>query len=276
MEAKAPPTITYYDSAQRERIRAAIRCYAQENRVGAPKLRDLIADANGLSRRKDGADPIALSTVQRFLADTHRVNDGFVRLCARFVAGLPDADANPSLKPDPVRAFGDLFAAFLGVWRDGRDCRPVPPDMRGAFQSYAFAALPPGEIMRVRRSGDPSNLVPFSRLRIEVEPGHVIATVFETITNWRALPPDASGTERETMPRRSYEGVMIHPNGALVAVMRNVLTGTPRISWLDRRADNTVLGYGHESYSALDTPTPGGSPLHSSTTLVLRPVEDEP
>jgi hypothetical protein len=265
METKAhtAPRQTYFDEAERQSIRRALLRYIDENNIGAPTLQRLIAGANGIS-----IDQLPLKTLQRFMADTHRSNDLMVRFCHRFVID--------QLAADPVTTFGDQFAAFLGVWRDGRDCRPVPSDMAGSFQSYTKAALPPGQIMRVRSSGDPSDMVPFSRIDIRVEPGRIFAVIRETIVNWRALAPGASDDGLPTTPRRDYEGVMIHPHGAMFAMMRNVVTGTPRTYWLDRQAENRVLGYGHESYGWFDVKTLGGSPLHNSPVVVLLPAKDSP
>ncbi len=258
-KAQAAPKQTYFDEGERQAIRHSLLRYIDENNIGVPTLQRLIAAANGIS-----VDQLPLKTLQRFMADTHRSNDLMVRYCHHFVRGQ---------LVDPIKSFGDQFAAFLGVWRDGRDCRPVPPDMAGTFASHTKEALPPGQTMRVSRAGD---LVPFSRIQVDLLPGHVFAVISETIVNWKALPSGTSDYSLPTTPRRNYEGVLIHPNGALFAIMRNVLTGTPRTYWLDRHADNRVFGYGHESYGALDTKAPGGSPLHDSRTVVLVPAKDSP
>lgn len=258
-KAQAAPKQTYFDEGERQSIRHSLLRYIDENNIGAPTLQRLIAAANGIS-----VDQLPLKTLQRFMADTHRSNDLMVRYCHHFVR---------EQLVDPIKSFGDQFASFLGVWRDGRDCRPVPPDIAGTFASHTKEALPPGQTMRVSRAGD---LVPFSRIQVDLLPGRVFAVIRETIFNWKALPSGTSDDSLPTTPRRDYEGVLIHPNGALFAIMRNVLTGTPRTYWLDRQADNRVLGYGHESYGALDTKAPGGSPLHDSRTIVLVPAKDSP
>lgn len=116
-------TLVYFDKAERDRIRDALRRYMKDNRIGAPKLRDLIAEANGMSARRDGKEPIALSTVQRFISDAHRANDSFVGLCARFTDGFP--------KSDPITTFGAEAASFLGIEHDSGGgscrCRPKSP-----------------------------------------------------------------------------------------------------------------------------------------------------
>lgn len=259
-KARAAPKQTYFDETERQSIRRSLLRYIDENNIGVPTLQRLIATTNGIS-----IDQLPLKTLQRFMADTHRSNDLMVRYCHHFVVD--------QFAPDPVIAFGDQFAAFLGIWRDGRDCRPVPPDMAGTFASHTKEALPPGQTMRVSRAAD---LVPFSRIQIDLLPDRAFAVIRETIVNWKAQAPGAADLGLPTTPRRDYEGVIIHPQGALFAVMRNVLTGTPRTYWLDRQADNRVLGYGHESYGALDVKILGGSPLHDSRAVVLVPARDDP
>lgn len=257
-KAHAAPKPTYFDEAERQGIRRSLLRYIDENNIGVPTLQRLIAAANEVS-----VDQLPLKTLQRFMADTHRSNDLMVRYCHHFVSEQRVAD--------PIADFGDQFAAFLGVWRDGRDCRPMPLDMAGAFESNAEAALPPGQTMRVSRAGD---LVPFSRIKIDLLPGRVFAVIRETITNWKAQPPGTAEDSLPTAPRRAYEGVIIHPHGALFAVMRNILTGTPRTYWLGRQPDNRVLGYGHESCGSFTVRSPAGNPLHDSRAVVLVPVKD--
>lgn len=230
MEAKAPPTITYYDDAERGRIRAALRRYLAENSIGAPKLRDLIADANDLTYRKDGGDPIALSTVQRFITGKHRVNDSFVRLCARFADGLPD--------DDPVTAFGEQLYSFLGVRRGEGDYAPVPPEVAGSYMCHAKRALPVGQHLRILPKDNPRDLVPFSHIKIDLMPGRPFAPIRESVENWEAAAPTATDPGTAVPLRRSYAGIVACPEGLLFALMRNITTGTPRVYWLARTGGN--------------------------------------
>lgn len=265
MEAKAAPTITYYDDAERSRIRQAMRRYLSQNRIGSPKLRDLIADANGLSQRKDGADPIALSTVQRFIVGKHRVNDGFVRLCANFVAGLPDAD--------PIAAFGEQLMAFLGV-SHGEGLPGMPSDLAGSYACHAKRALPTGQNLRLLPKDNPKDLVPFSRITIDLLPDCPFAAIRETVENWDAVAPGKPDPRLTTPPRRAYEGVVACPDGTLFALMRNVTSGTPRIYWLARTTGNWLGGYGHESISNLDSGDGIERAAHTTTQIVLAPMKE--
>ena len=250
--ARTAETKNRFDLADRDRIRRALLRYMQQRAIGVPTLQKEIAAANNL-----GLDRVPLKTLQRFLGDTHRSNDALIRFCAQFVGTLPDGD--------PVAAFGEQMAAFLGVWRDGHDCRPVPPEMAGTFSGRARRAPEPSG-MRVFR-GDAEDWVPYSAVEIDHLPTHPFAIVRELVSNWDRQPPaEARGV---TMPRRVYEGIAIHPNGSFFIVMRNVLTGTPRIYWLDWVAEDRLGGQGHESRSGLDAGAATGSPLHSSTPVLF-------
>lgn len=267
MEAKTAPAITYYDDAERSRIRQAMRRYQSQNNIGSPMLRNLIADANGLGPRKDGADPIALSTVQRFITGKHRVNDAFVRLCEKFVAGLPD--------DDPVTAFGEQLMAFLGI-SHGDALPGMPSDIAGSYISHAKRALPTGQHLRILPKDNPNDLVPFSRIRINLLPDYPFAAIRETVENWDAVTPGKSDPRLKTPPRRSYEGVVACPDGTLFALMRNVTSGTPRIYWLARTVGNGLGGYGHESISNLDSGDGIDRAAQTTTQIVLAPMTEAP
>ncbi|WP_257315974.1 hypothetical protein [Shinella pollutisoli] len=261
MEARTPPTVTFYDDAERGRIRAALRRYLAQNGIGAPKLRDLIADANGLAFRKDGGEPIALSTVQRFITGKHRVNDSFVRLCARFAEGLPG--------DDPVAVFGEQLTAFLGVRRGEGEFPPVPAEVAGSYTCHAKRALPTGQLLRLLPKGNPADLVPFSRIEIDLIPDRPFASIRETIENWGAAAPTAADIKLETPPRRSYVGIVACPEGLLFALMRNVTTGMPRVYWLAQTGGNGLGGYGHESISNLDSGEAIERAVHTTTQVAL-------
>lgn len=268
VEARIPATVTFYDDAERGRIRAALMRYQAQNGIGAPRLRDLIADANGLTLRKDGRDPIALSTVQRFLTGKHRANDSFVGLCARFTDGLPG--------DDPVTTFGEQLSAFLGVRRSEGDYPPVPAEVAGAYACRARRALPIGQNVRIIPKDNPRDLVPFSRIKIDLIPGRPFASIRETVENWAAAAPGTVAANIETRPRRSYVGIVACPEGVLFALMRNVTTGAPRVYWLARAADNGLGGYGHESISNLDSGEGIDRAAHMTIQVALAPAQEAP
>ncbi|BCH14950.1 hypothetical protein MesoLjLa_18010 [Mesorhizobium sp. L-2-11] len=256
--AQIAETKNRFDLADRDRIRRALLRYMQQRGIGVPTLQGEIAKANKL-----GLDRVPLKTLQRFLGDTHRSNDALVRFCAQFIATLPDSD--------PLADFGEQMAAFLGVWRDGHDCRPVPPEIAGAYAGRARRAPEPGGAMRVYR-GDAEDWVPFSAVAIEPQRAHPYAIVREQVTNWDRKPPGETGPEAG--PRRAYEGIAIHPNGSFFIVLRNILTGTPRVYWLDWAAEGRLGGHGHESRAGLDEPAVGTSPQSSTLVLFDRLQED--
>lgn len=250
--AEGAQTKNRFDLADRDSIRRALLRYMQQRAIGVPTLQKEIAAANDLP-----LDRVPLKTLQRFLGDTHRSNDALIRFCAQFVAALPDSD--------PLAAFGEQMAAFLGVWRDGHDCRPVSPEIAGVYAGRARRAAEPGGGMRVYR-GDAEDWVPYSTVNIDLMPSHPFAVVRETISNWDRRPPAVTGAE--TTPRRAYEGIAIHPSGSIFVVMRSVLTGTPRVYWLDWTADSRLGGYGHEAPTGLNQ-GPRGSALPGSTQVVF-------
>lgn len=244
-----------FDQADRDRIRRALLRYCQEHAIGVPTLQKEIAAANDLS-----LDRVPLKTLQRFLGNTHRSNEAMVRFCDRFVGNVADID--------PITALGEQVAAFLGVWRSGHDCRPVPPILAGSFAGRTKLIPEPGQ-MRIMTNDPAIEYPPFSHMEIELLPGRAFASVRETISNWNRRPPASSEPSAETTPRRAYEGIALHPNGSLFMLMRNVLTGTPRIYWFEFTTDNRLVGHGHESISSLDDGAAIGNGLHSSAPVIL-------
>lgn len=252
----------YFDSAERDRIRRIMLRYMQDNRIGTPKLRDLIAAANGLALRRDGKDPIALSTVQRFVAGTHRANDTFVGLCARFVADLPDVT--------PIATFGDQLATFVALG-DPHGLTAVPSDLFGLYDCKAQLEISKGPL-RLRLKGDESDFVPYSELRIGALRGRPFAAIREAIIHKNASAvPDPFPTTR---PRHSYEGILMYPAGAAFALMRNILTGTPRTYWLGRNADGRLFGEGHEAPSHLKPPDQSNPAVAKTTRIMLTPLPE--
>lgn len=262
MEAggQAAATKNRFDQADRDRIRRALLRYRLEHAIGVPTLQKEIAAANDLS-----LDRVPLKTLQRFLTNSHRSNEAMVRFCDRFVAGFAVAD--------PVAALGEQLASFLGAWRSGHDCRPIPPELAGSFAGRAKRAPEPGHTMRVLPKGG-ADSVPFSKVEIELLPGRPFALMRETVVNWDRQALDLSEADDKPMPRRAYEGIVIYPNGALFALMRNVVTGAPRTYWLAHHSGNRLAGQGHEAFGSFDSRLAVGNGLHSSIDIILDPVKD--
>jgi len=219
---------TRFDQADRNRIRRCLLRYMEENRIGVPTLQKLIAEANDLT-----LDRLPLKTLQRFLADTHRSNDIMVRFCHRFAAGLAD--------DNPLDSFGEALIAFWGVNAGNAEWQALAPDMFGAFEGRAEEAITG---LRMEQT----SWVPFSALTVEPVPAQPYARAAETITNWNR----AKTADPENRVRRSYEGVLLHPPGALLLALRNSLTGAPRLYWLDAFDGPRLTGYGHESATPIE------------------------
>lgn len=256
VQARAAPAKNRFDQADRDRIRRALLRYCQEHAIGVPTLQKRIAEANDLT-----LDRVPLKTLQRFLGSEHRTNEAVVRFCDQFVANLEEAD--------PIAALGEQTAAFLGVWRNGHDCRPVPPELEGAYAGRAESAAPVGG-MRVLMPGQES-WVPLGQLSIEQPSGRPFAIARETITNWQRQPSAPKADTSATEPRRAYEGIVLHPNDCLFVLLRNVLTGAPRIYWLAQLNDHHFGGHGHEALGTLDDDS--GIEVHSTARVIFDRLE---
>lgn len=260
VQARAAPAKNRFDQADRDRIRRALLRYMRDNAIGVPTLQKLIAEANDLS-----LDRVPLKTLQRFLGNTHRTNEAIVRFCDRFAADLDEAD--------PITALGEQAAAFHGVWRNGHDCRPLPPELAGAYTGRAETEAQATEGMRLILDGtaQKTDWVAFSQLDIEQPAGRPFAVAREAVTNWQKKRPASESGTPETEPRRIYEGIILHPNDCLFALLRNTLTGAPRIYWLARFNDHPLAGHGHEALGTLDDSA--GVEIHSSARVIFDRLE---
>ena len=261
-EAKAVSVKNRFDQADRDRIRRALMRYMQDHAIGVPTLQKEIAAANDLS-----LDRVPLKTLQRFLGNTHRSNEAMVRFCGRFVAAT-------SSETNPIDALGEQIAAFLGVWREGHGCRPVPQELGGSFKVKTKAAAAMG-VRLWNPTRAPSDKVPYSALEIALIAGRAFALVRETVTNWTRQNMEPPSTDAATIPRRSYEGILIHPNGSFFALMRNVLTGAPRTYWITSYTGTQFLGHGHEALSSLDAPPKLGSDPVETVQVIFEPATDD-
>ncbi|MBK8174352.1 MAG: hypothetical protein IPK66_03450 [Rhodospirillales bacterium] len=239
---------TRFDQADRERIRRTLLRYMEENRIGVPTLQKLVAEANDIR-----LDHLPLKTLQRFLADTHRSNDIMVRFCHRFAADLPD--------DDPLASLGEALVQFMGVMPDKADWQALTPEL---FGRYAGRAEPAVKGIGIKADGF-DHWVPFSTLTVETLPARPFGAVREVVSNWSRTKSVSAGQTA----RRLYEGVLFQPAGALFAFMRNTLTGTPRLYWLSPENPFPLVGYGHESTSALDERPTVGPNLFRADRLIF-------
>lgn len=218
---------TRFDVADRDRLRRVLLRYMEENRIGVPTLQKLVAEANDLA-----LDRLPLKTLQRFLADTHRSNDIMVRFCHRFAESLPD--------DDPLTSLGEGLTGFWGGAADIMAWEALTADVFGIYTGHAKEDGAPLQLDR--------KWVPFSSLEVERVPAQSFARARETVTNWAA----SNKAKVDSALRRSYDGILFRPPGALLALMRNALTGAPRLYWLERPANNQLAGYGHEGVSGVE------------------------
>lgn len=68
-----------YDQKERERIRRSLRRYMEQHRIGTPTLQFRIIEADARGRE------LPLSTLQRFVAGSHRTSDAYVDMCRQFL-----------------------------------------------------------------------------------------------------------------------------------------------------------------------------------------------
>lgn len=220
-------TQTYFDAAERDRLRRALLRYMEDNRIGVPTLQRLVAEANDIV-----VDRVPLKTLQRFLGDTHRSNDAMVRFCQRFVATTPD--------DDPVDQFGEQAAAFHAT--------PAPPlaldQCAGTFEGIA----------EVRQKGlalhNPDATTKVSDLILTERTGARFLRAEQFVSGWRA---DAAPKDKA---RRAYEGAAVMTAAGLVILLRNILTGAPRTYWLTAVPEG-FAGQGTEPAGSLDAEPPG-------------------
>ena len=103
-----------YDDKERARIRAVLLNYMMETGLRPRKLYDRICAA----ARNAEAAGLSFKTFQRFLANTVRVGDEAVAVCARFAGGLQN-------RPIPFHALGEALHALYKT--------PLPPDIAGSY-----------------------------------------------------------------------------------------------------------------------------------------------
>lgn len=225
--ARAAPKQTYFDAAERDRIRRALLRYMEENRIGVPTLQRAVAEAHGIV-----LDRIPLKTLQRFLADTHRVNDMMVRFCRDFLRDLPD--------DDPLDLYGAQLAAFHATPDGGLQL--ALEQYTGAFEG--IGQVRPQGMVALNRERD-EKTVKVSDLTFTARPTAAFLRAAETVSNWR------NEAEPEGTVRRAYEGVAVATATGLLVSLRNSLTGAPRTYWLTAEPEG-LAGQGAEPLGPLD------------------------
>ncbi len=133
-----------YDDKERGQIRAALKSYGQQHKVGVPTLQLRIAEAIG----DENPDRVPLKSLQRFLAGTHRTDDALVDHCARFLAMV----APPDLDDVAGKALGSFFTsgAVIDETLEGRylltvkqeDFAAAPSPRQGDLVGVGTAGVP--------------------------------------------------------------------------------------------------------------------------------------
>ena len=227
-----------FGTAERDRMRAAILRYMEEQKIGVPTLRERIAKATGRTRNvPSGKDPytIDLKTLQRFLNNTHRTNDAFFVPLAQWLKDLPPPT-------DEVGAFADSAVRFFdSAIRSRREA--------GLFLGTLKVLHPaPAEKMRILKKGD-DNFVPFATMDVSQDGAENILRVTEEV-----FAPDDNQATPANGYRRLYEGVAVDLNIPVMIILRNVMTGYPKSFWLYQYSDY-FLGFCSERRFAEPDPT---------------------
>ncbi len=190
-EAQTRPA---YDQQERERIRRSLRRYMEEHRIGTPTLQLRIIEADARQRE------LPLSTLQRFVAGSHRTMDSYVDMCRRFLEGT-GAQAEP----------GDIGEALAARFGDG-DAKQAR-ELAAAFANEYVIHADPWD--STRAAGLPYAVVRFDR--VPEKP-------------YLKIAEEAHDMPRQAQParRHRYEGALVF-NGRLVhAFLRSCLTRQPK------------------------------------------------
>lgn len=210
---------TTFDNAERDKIRAVIRAYARENRIGVPNLQRHIAEAT-----KRSLDQIPLKTLQRFLEDKGRTNDGFLIPLAEFVAAAGAKTPHDGLAYE--------LGAFFAREEPAQD---VPSHFSGSYEvvsgNTTFSKF---KVIKIQgETVNPDK--PYGRCEISGA-GRSLK-----VREWEAGPGSA-GTEGAFRPPAN-QGVMLFFDPLIFMLLRNDLTRLPRVYWLQEGAEGKLLGH---------------------------------
>jgi hypothetical protein len=212
---------TKFDAADRDRLRRALLGYARENRIGAPNLQLRIADTTGRS-----IDQIPLKTLQRFLKDEGRTNDGFLIPIAEFVTAAEAATPHDELARD--------LGAFFSRDEADRSAAEVPERFCGEYEVWAGGAR--FTDFKVQIKGEAANPdVAYGRCRISGS-GRGLK-VHETETG-----PGSGGADGAYRPPAN-EGMMLFFDPLVFILLKNALTRLPRVYWLRERDGGRLAGH---------------------------------
>lgn len=221
---------TKFSSTERDRIRAAILAYARETSVGVPTLKLHMEEKTGRT-----LDNPSQKTLQRFLAGTSFVNDGFVSWCAEFVAKAGTQTPHEML----AHELSSFFAPGQPGEHGGRD---VPARFAAEYEIISGTAqYRPLKVISVDKSRNTDK--PYGRCIVsgggEGIKGHDAPNlkVHEVETG-----PGSGGTDGTFRPPAN-EGVVLYFEPLVFMLLRNNLTRLPRVYWLQEKAGGMLGGH---------------------------------
>lgn len=224
-----PERKTVFDPADRARLRAALIGYMRENDIGVPTLIAHIASVAGR-----GIDIIPQKTLQRFLAGSHRTNDGFLIQIDKFAATLPPAA--------PATLLGEALSAFLGRGKSDSEDGPnmtAARDLAGTYTVFAERIFEPGPSFGMKFSLREGFKIPVADAVFDAvaNPGFLMVreTLFNPHKQEDFVPTESSWKE-------VHEGVALSMGLFAYVFLKNNLTQSPRTYWLQAEPDK-LTGY---------------------------------
>lgn len=218
------PRKTQFNLADRERLRAALRNYMQQNRIGVPALQLRIADATDRP-----PDLLPLKTLQRFLADCGRTNDAFLQPCFQFAQALPLAGKTEDIARELAGFFG-LEAALKSAGEGGAS-KIGPVRLEGQYRVYA--EYREKKLAVFERDNDHFTLE-YSRCAVAADEGSRYTFREEVFNPAMVMPVPKNGS------RHTWEGALLFFDPLVFVVAKNLLTRLPRVYWL-REFENGLL-----------------------------------
>lgn len=228
---KLAPRKTQFNLADRERLRAELRNYMQQNRIGVPALQFRIAEATDRP-----PDLLPLKTLQRFLADCGRTNDAFLQPCFQFAQTLPPAGKTEDLARELAGFFG-LETAIRSADEDGV-AKSAPVRLQGQYRIYAKQLE---KKLVVLESDDGNLTLEYSTCAVTGNDGSRLTFREEVVNPALVTPVPKTGT------RHTCEGALLFFDPLIFVVAKNLLTRLPRVYWLREFDDGLLLGNGMEA-----------------------------
>lgn len=210
-----PQTRTGFDHAARERVRAALRRYMQDHRIGTPTLQYRIIEADEPRRRE-----IPLSTLQRFITGSHHTQDHHVALCHAFVSDLPYYGEGRD-----IAQFGEALFGFVQDQAQGREREALIARLESEFAGTYEAAS--AHLTLSASDGQPW-LIARETARCELNPDKYAERAANELSR----------------RRRAREGVMVLISSCIYIMLRDSLTRQPKLCclmWWPARSESEAM-----------------------------------